>query len=308
MSGSSQNSEALPDERLQRAYCALEGVAMGDAFGNHHGNNSKKRRVEQWDYSDDTLMALSIVSNLRQFAFINQDVLAQSFAHRRNGMRGYGQGVTRLLKAIDAGKDWRALTVNMFEGSGSFGNGAAMRIAPLGAYFADNLNLVIEQAQHSAEVTHMHPEGIAGAIAVAVAAALVWRHKVQGMMLGRVDLLNLMLPHIPDSTIRHKTEAAANLPIGTTFQKAADKLGNGRPAIAQQTVPFALWAAAECLTNYEQAIERTAYVGGDIDTNCAIVGGIVVMSTGVEGIPAKWLSQREALPTWHKEEISEFRA
>ena len=64
------------------------------------------------------------------------------------------------------------MTPRLFGGEGSFGNGAAMRVAPLGAYFADELDAVVEQASFSAEVTHSHPEGIAGAIAVAVAAAL----------------------------------------------------------------------------------------------------------------------------------------
>jgi ADP-ribosylglycohydrolase len=291
-------SQASPDERLKRAICSLEGLSIGDAYGNHHGNNAKKRLSAQWDYSDDTVMALSLVSNLRQFGTINQDALAYSFAQRRDGMRGYGQGVTRLLKAVATGKDWRELTTSMFEGDGSFGNGAAMRIAPLGAYFSDNLDQLIEQARHSAEVTHMHPE----AIAVAVAAALVWQNKQRGTLQTRPEFLQQINSHIPDSAIRNKIEVAANLPIGTVFRKAADVLGNGRPAIAQQTVPFSLWAAAESLTDFEYAVEQTSRVGGDIDTNCYIVGGIVVMATGVESIPANWMTRREALPSWYLEE------
>ncbi len=47
----------------------------------------------------------------------------------------------------------------MFSGLGSFGNGAAMRAAPLGAWFAGDVETVIQQAILSAEVTHAHPEG-----------------------------------------------------------------------------------------------------------------------------------------------------
>ncbi len=53
------------------------------------------------------------------------------------------------------------------------GNGAAMRVAPIGAYFADDLDKVLYYAQASAEVTHAHIEGIVGAMAVAVASALL---------------------------------------------------------------------------------------------------------------------------------------
>jgi ADP-ribosylglycohydrolase len=37
---------------------------------------------------------------------------------------------------------------------------------------------------------------------------------------------------------------------------------------------------------------------GDIDTNCAIVGGIVAMSAGADSIPADWIEAREPLPAW----------
>src|SRR5512145_3363116 len=49
---------------------------------------------------------------------------------------------------------------------GSFGNGSAMRVSPI-AWFYDSLDAVLEEALHSAEVTHNHPEGIKGAQAVA---------------------------------------------------------------------------------------------------------------------------------------------
>ena len=157
----------IPADPLQRAYCALEGLSVGDAYGNHHGHNARKRSADTWQFSDDTLMALSIVSNLRHHGHIEQDELARSFAQRREGGRGYGQGVTRLLKAIQRGGSWQTLAATMFDGHGSFGNGAAMRVAPLGAYFADNLAQAAEQARRSAVVTHAHLEAVAGAIAVA---------------------------------------------------------------------------------------------------------------------------------------------
>jgi ADP-ribosylglycohydrolase len=47
--------------------------------------------------------------------------------------------------------------------------------------------------------------------------------------------------------------------------------------------------------DFAEAMWTTASVGGDIDTNCAIVGGIVALSCGREGIPVEWLAAREAL-------------
>ncbi len=63
---------------------------------------------------------------------------------------------------------------------------------------------------------------------------------------------------------------------------------------AQDTVPFCLWSAAYRLDHFEEALWWTAKGGGDCDTTCAIVGGIVALSA--QAIPAAWLEQREALP------------
>lgn len=286
------------EDRLARAYLSLKGLTVGDAYGNHHATNQNKRLAETWEYSDDTLMALSIVSNLRQFGTIKQDVLADSFAKRRDGNRGYGQGVTRLLKRIQSGADWRVATYDLFDGMGSYGNGSAMRVAPLGAYFADDLNLVIEQARLSSEVTHAHPEGVAGAIAVAVASALATTKPALEPEL----FMEQVIVATPPSDVRVGLVQAMQLLNGTSFDQAAKTLGNGRPSIAQRTVPYALWALTQITADYKNLIEQTGRVGGDVDTNCAIVGGIVIMRTGEDSIPTDWLNRTEELPRWAFEE------
>ena len=67
--------------------------------------------------------------------------------------------------------------------------------------------------------------------------------------------------------------------------------------IAQDTVPFALWCAARQLTHFEEALWATVSGFGDRDTTCAIVGGIVSLAVGREGLPAEWLAARESLTT-----------
>jgi ADP-ribosylglycohydrolase len=74
-------------------------------------------------------------------------------------------------------------------------------------------------------------------------------------------------------------------------------LGCGRRTSAPDTVPFALWSAARGLGDYERAFWNTAQVGGDVDTTCAIVGGIVAASRA-GAPPAAWLERTEALPGW----------
>ncbi len=80
-------------------------------------------------------------------------------------------------------------------------------------------------------------------------------------------------------------------------------VGCGERISAVDTVPFALWCAAAHLDDLVEALWATARPGGDSDTTCAIVGGIVGARTGLEGVPADWSRACEPLPDW----ISELR-
>jgi ADP-ribosylglycohydrolase len=225
--------------------------------------------------------------------------LATSFGRRFDPWRGYGPAMVRLLPRLGAGEPWQTTAASLFEGQGSFGNGAAMRVAPLGAYFADDLDAVVDQARRSAVVTHAHPEGVAGAVAVAVAAAWAWRLRAeQGKATGHT-LLDRVLPYVPDGEVRAGIERARALPAGgRAVGRAVKVLGNGDDVTAQDTVPFVLWCASWHLDDYERALWTTASGLGDVDTTCAMVGGIVAAYTGVEGIPTDWRESREALPFW----------
>lgn len=297
------------DEPLTRAACSLEGLSVGDALGDHYFVDSLSATIAPdliaaqmlpsppWYYTDDTEMALSLFSTLRQCGKIDQDHLASDFARYYDASRGYGEAMHGLLRKIGQGHSWNSAARQLFSGQGSFGNGAAMRVAPLGAYFADSLDLVVEQAARSAEVTHTHPEGIAGAIAIAVAAAWAWRLRDTSGRLTHAEFLDLILPALPESEVRTAVRRARNLSSKTSIREAISVLGNGSAISAQDTVPFVLWCAGQHLQSYEEALWFTLNGLGDIDTNCAMVGGIVALSTQ-EPIPPAWLNTRELLPDW----------
>lgn len=170
-----------------------------------------------------------------------------------------------------------------------------MWAAPIGAYFADDLARVVEEARLSAEVTHAHPDGQAGAIATAIGAAIVWRERNA----ARRDVSSI-LRSIADATPSGQTRVgiyrAAELPSGASTLLAASALGTGNQVTSADTVPFALWCALTYAEDYEEALWQTVSGLGDRDTTCAIAGGIVALSTGLEGIPGEWRESREALP------------
>jgi ADP-ribosylglycohydrolase len=294
--------------RLARASISLEGLSVGDAFGEKFfilhpemaANFIYLRATPggNWSFTDDTQMALSIVSILWQYGEINQDELAKSFADGYEMQRGYGTAISSLLADIRNGDDWKDLSTNLFGGQGSYGNGAAMRVAPLGAYFADDFDLLVSEARKSAEITHAHPEAIAGAITVAVAAGMAAKLSGSNSLPTRREFLDELLPYIPVTEVKSQIFRARDMLETTPGIVVAAMLGNGSKVSAQDTVPFTMWCVAKHLNNYSEAIWETVRVLGDRDTNCAIVGGIVALSAGIESIPAPWLQAREPLPQW----------
>jgi ADP-ribosylglycohydrolase len=157
------------------------------------------------------------------------------------------------------------------------------------------LGVVCEQARLSAEVTHSHAEGIAGAIAVAVAAALSWQQRDASGTLGRT-----WITAVRDATPRGYTRDAVSESLdvapNATIIEAAQALGNGSGVTAPDTVPLCLWIAAHASRGFEEALWQTVSALGDRDTTCAIVGGILALRVGHIRVPQDWIKSREQLP------------
>ncbi|RMD83778.1 MAG: ADP-ribosylglycohydrolase family protein [Candidatus Dadabacteria bacterium] len=300
-------TEAAPGcldlDPLSRGRLSLEGLSLGDAFGEQFFASSRpisdcvrERRLPPapWHYTDDTIMACSILEVLASASHIDQDLLAARFAerYRQAPGRGYGAMAHKILRALAAGQDWRRVSAAAFGGQGSMGNGAAMRVAPVGAYYASDPQRVAREAARSAEVTHAHAEGIAGAIAVAAAAAQAARG-----IRSRSEILEAALAAVPAGETATGLRRALDLGFDVEPPRAASVLGSGWRVTAPDTVPFALWCAARSAGDFQEAMWTVVAGGGDLDTNCAIVGGIVVLSDAGRSLPALWLERRERLPT-----------
>ncbi|HET8844010.1 MAG TPA: ADP-ribosylglycohydrolase family protein [Ktedonobacteraceae bacterium] len=295
--------------RFMRALLSLEGLSVGDALGERFFFRGSRAPImiarrelppPRWDYTDDTRMALSIVAILHEYGEIDQDALAAHFAklYVEEPRRGYGPAMHDLLPALHFGHSWREQASALFGGMGSFGNGAAMRIAPLGAYFADDLDRVASEAERAAVITHAHPEAVVGAIAVAIATAHAVRSRESSPVPDWRTFFDVVLLHVPASEVHHNLQKARDLSDDLTLEEVCGRIGNGSQISAQDTVPFVLWCAAHHLHNFEEAIWTTLGGFGDIDTNAAMVGGIVAPVVGLEHIPTVWRKAREPLPDW----------
>ncbi|KDN87117.1 putative hydrolase [Kitasatospora cheerisanensis KCTC 2395] len=88
-------------------------------------------------------MACSVYAAQTERGAVDSYDLTHAFAVRHDFDRGYGPAANRLLRLIREGGDAPRLAAELFDGQGSFGNGAAMRVAPLGAAYADDPAAVV---------------------------------------------------------------------------------------------------------------------------------------------------------------------
>lgn len=293
-------------QRLALAKQALTGLSIGDAFGESffgpHEQIQEALTTQQvpestWEFTDDTIMALSVFEQLEQHQSIQQDALVQAFIakHELDPNRGYGATVRRLLRAIEGGGLWSDLAPAVFDDMGSMGNGAAMRVASIGAYFTDDLERVALEAERSAVVTHANNEAVAGAVAVAIASALAAQVSLGADPLEPKDFLQTIKAYLPDSDTKSKLNKALHLSANFSAASLRTVLGNGTQMLAQDTVPVAIWCAAHHLVDFEKALWRAVGVLGDRDTICAIVGGIVALSAPKFTIPTTWRQAVESI-------------
>jgi len=300
---------------LDLAKTSLLGLSIGDAFGETFfgpieiiSDRVINRTLQEgtWFFTDDTVMGIGVYNILRRFETIDQDQLAKEFAdnYMADNYRGYGATAQRILRDISEGAYWMEASSGVFDGMGSAGNGAAMRSGPVGAYFYENTEEVIKQAKLAAEVTHSHPEGVAGAIAVALAACICTRYRVNGQSLSADNFYDFIINNMPASEVKAKIQKAKKLPANYDIRTIVSVLGNGTNLTAQDTVPFALWCVANHSDSFSEAIWTGISALGDRDTIAAIIGSIVVLSAGPDSIPQQWISQAEKFsdsPFFNKE-------
>ncbi len=187
-------------------------------------------------FTDDTVMTVAIAE-----AILNGGDYADSM--RKWGQTypeaGYGNMFLRWVLGEKSGP------------YGSFGNGSAMRVSPVGFAFNTEKE-VLEEAKRSAECTHNHPEGIKGAQATALA-----------ILLGRQGVGKDII----------KKEIVARFKYDLSMTLNDIRQTHQMNETCQGTVPACLIAFLES-RDYEDAIRKAIAIGGDTDTQGAITGGI----------------------------------
>jgi ADP-ribosylglycohydrolase len=227
------------------------GAIAGDVIGSVHENAGTKTKDfplfhEHCCVTDDSVLTCAVAEKLLR----GGDYVDLFHAYVRD-YPAAGYGGTFVRWAMEAQR----------EPYNSWGNGAAMRVSPIGWMF-DSLDDVAAEAKRSADVTHNHHEGVKGAQAVAVAVFLA-------------------------RTGGSRTAIKAHIERAFGYN-LTDRLDDIRPAYrfdvsCQGSVPQSIIAFLES-TDFEDAIRNAISLGGDADTMACIAGAIAEPFYG--GVPA----------------------
>ncbi len=284
---------------LERFEGCLFGLAIGDALGGKFEAQSAEAirarftsaeqliaypQEEIW-YTDDTQMTIGVCEALIECGEIKEESLCRAFVANYLPSRGYGRGARAVLDAMEDGQDYRRVAEEHFPG-GSLGNGAAMRVAPVGLLFRDDQAKLWEQARSSALPTHLHPLGIEGAQLLALAVAL-------GSKMERFDhaqFFATLLAVCESEEYRVKITAASEVKI------PADLVALGNQIQALHSVPTAIAAFALTPESYEETISNVIFLGGDTDTLGAMAGALSGTYLGIKRLPQRLVGLLENSP------------
>jgi poly(ADP-ribose) glycohydrolase ARH3 len=296
-------SSRFPDiERLaDRFQGALLGVAIGDALGAPLEGRPMRDRASlaTWvsdpphplRYTDDTHMTLATASSLVECRGFDAEHMAQAMAaqYERQPWRGYGAGPPHVFREMRHGRRWEDAARELFGGTGSFGNGAAMRVTPIGLLHYREPKRAAEVARAAAQITHGHPVGQDGAGIVAAAVAeIVSLSPDEGLEPRR--LLARMRDHTRTRRFRDLLDAAESLGPADEHT-VVQVLGNGIEA--HRSVATALYAFLRHHHSFQDAILFALSLGGDADTIASMTGALAGAAHGASLIPVVWAERVE---------------
>lgn len=284
---------------LSRFRGCLLGLAVGDALGGRFearsGESIRERfasvqalidypQDEIW-YTDDTQMAIGIAQTLLEHGEIVESALCQAWVRNYVRSRGYGRGSRAVIEAMEEGKDYRAVAAQYFVG-GSYGNGAAMRVAPIGLFFRDSESRLWEQARLSALPTHLHTLGIEGA--QLIARAVGWASRADRF--ERADFLEHLQTACATPEFRAKLELAEKIQAPNELAQLGNRIE------AHESAPTAIASFALTPNSYADTIANVILLGGDTDTMAAMAGAISGAFLGLDAIPPNLLQRLESSP------------
>ncbi len=289
---------------LVRFQGSLLGLAIGDALGmpvegmrasairDRVGRvrdfmDAPWRLLHAGQWTDDTKMMLCHARSIARTGRFDIEDTAGEFISwfESNDWRGIGRATYESIQRLQQGVS--PLQSGM-QGEMAAGNGAAMRIAPIGLLDCRDLDRLREDSRAAAAITHDNPEAVAGSQAVAYAVARAARGDLEpGSLIS--DTVGFIAPC---ETAERLQLAARFLDTGMEVEEALARLGTS--GYVAETVASAFFCFLRTPHDFEETVERAVGGGLDADTTGAVTGAISGAYNGLCSIPARWREKVEA--------------
>ncbi|GBE23380.1 ADP-ribosyl-[dinitrogen reductase] glycohydrolase [bacterium BMS3Bbin01] len=249
--------------------------------------------------TDDTQLTMLLADSIITNGCLDPgDIAARLVAWLPHG-RGKGRATTEAVLRLQAGTPW-------FEaGTPSAGNGAAMRVAPIGLLHPLDVDDLRTDAAVSAVVTHADPMAVVSTVAQAFSVAFLL-HRTPGCLDvdDYFESLELVLADLHDPGAPERRTSAGPDPVrladrlaevrdmlDLTPEQAFDRLWNG--AFVLESLPAALWTFLKTPDDPEQVIVTAVNRGHDADTVAAMAGNLAGAYMGAGSLPGRWLDDLE---------------
>jgi ADP-ribosylglycohydrolase len=297
---------------------ALLGGAIGDALGRPAEGKPRETLLSRYGtlrdyvpwsgwkagprgtYTDDTQLTICVAESLLATdGVLSPADLASRFVAWLPVGRGKGRATTAAVERLARGVPWDSA------GEPSAGNGAAMRVAPVGLVHGGDADSLRRDAALSAVITHAHAMAVASAVAQAFLVA--WcSHRGPGALVPSDVLaaLGVVLDDVADPGEPGTWPGAGPEPVrlidrlvgvaallGSTPEHAFDTLYNG--AFVLESLPAALWCFLRSPDDAEDVIVTAVNGGRDADTVAAMAGSLVGAYLGEKALPERWLEDLE---------------
>ncbi len=281
---------------------SLIGCAVGDAIGEMAFLYPKKellcRKIEEAEkliYTDDTAMAIAIARSLIKEGDIHEEKLGMELMEefKKEPWRGYASGPPAVFRmVIQEGISFYEAAKRLYSGEGSYGNGAAMRIAPVSLFFHSlPSEKFYEKAMLSARLTHAHPLGIDGAAVQARAIAIAFQMDPEDEF-PKKDFIEELILFSKTDKIKEKLILVKELIEKDVPEDVSASL-LGKSVAVHESMPFAIYSFLKYPKSFKRCLLCAILNGGDRDTLGAMACSISGAYLGIGRIPEKWMKKLE---------------
>eukprot|EP01125_Pyxidicula_operculata_P004483 TRINITY_DN1698_c0_g1_i1.p1 TRINITY_DN1698_c0_g1~~TRINITY_DN1698_c0_g1_i1.p1 ORF type:complete len:312 (+),score=33.46 TRINITY_DN1698_c0_g1_i1:253-1188(+) len=244
-------------------------------------------------YTDDTNSTLALASSLLE----NNGLLPIHAAHQYGRFwqtgtkRGYPSSAQDVMKRVLEGEDIEKTGTSSFP-QGSYANGGAMRISPVGIAFRNADDETLHEAVRLAIISsHVHPEAIDGAWLQAKAISML-SALTDPSQLTPDDFLTKMKECSRNDNMKKQIDVVKHL-LSPECEKLSllqviRSLGEDFQIRTVDAVGTAFYNLCKFWNDPEECIIHTVLMGGDADTTASIVGALCGALHGAKWIPFRW--------------------